>query len=146
LSLGATTALMLSNFLVVPNLSAFLQFNLGYPRESMGCSTWSAGVISFGVMRLCGMLVDRIGSPAVALIGSTLMIGDLVTGILRTPPMIPVMFFFVTFMVAGSFRGVAINTQSSRVPGPSERAGFMSTQSASSTSRRRPGPSSAPNS
>jgi predicted MFS family arabinose efflux permease len=130
LSLGATTALMLSNFLVVPNLSAFLQFNLGYPRESMGVLYMVGGVISFGVMRLCGMLVDRIGSPAVALIGSTLMIGDLVTGILRTPPMIPVMFFFVTFMVAGSFRGVAINTQSSRVPGPSERAGFMSTQSA----------------
>lgn len=130
LSLGATTALMLSNFLVVPNLSAFLQFNLGYPRESMGILYMVGGVISFGVMRLCGMLVDRIGSPAVALIGSTLMIGDLVTGILRTPPMVPVMFFFVTFMVAGSFRGVAINTQSSRVPGPTERAGFMSTQSA----------------
>ncbi|NJL57857.1 hypothetical protein HC928_24045 [bacterium] len=44
------------------------------------------------------MLVDRIGSPAVALIGSTLMIGDLLTGILHTPPMVPVMFFFVTFM------------------------------------------------
>lgn len=130
LSLGATTALMLSNFLVVPNLSAFLQFNLGYPRESMGVLYMVGGVISFGVMRLCGMLVDRIGSPAVALIGSTLMIGDLITGILNTPPMVPVMFFFVTFMVAGSFRGVAINTQSSRVPGPAERAGFMSTQSA----------------
>lgn len=130
LSLGATTALMLSNFLVVPNLSAFLQFNLGYPRESMGVLYMVGGVISFGVMRLCGMLVDRIGSPAVALIGSTLMIGDLITGILNTPPIVPVMFFFVTFMVAGSFRGVAINTQSSRVPGPAERAGFMSTQSA----------------
>lgn len=130
LSLGATTTLMLSNFLVVPNLSAFLQFNLGYPRESLGILYMVGGVVSFGVMRLCGMLVDRIGAPAVALIGSTLMIGDLITGILRVPPLVPVMFFFVTFMVAGSFRGVAINTQSSRVPGPAERAGFMSTQSA----------------
>lgn len=130
LSLGATTALMLSNFLVVPNLSAFLQHNLGYPRESMGLLYMAGGVVSFGVMRLCGILVDRIGPPSVAAIGAGIMIADLATGILRSPPLIPVLLFFVVFMISGSFRGVAMNTQSTRVPGPTERAGFMSTQSA----------------
>lgn len=45
-------------------------------------------------------------------------------------PGLPVVVFFVSMMVAMSFRNVAYNTLTSRVPPPALRARFMSFQSA----------------
>lgn len=127
--LGTWTAMMAS-FLVVPNLSAYLQYNAGYPRESLGILYLVGGVVSFGVMRVVGILVDRFGSARVAAGGTVIFVADLALGFLGPMPLIPVMAVFVGFMIAGSVRGVANNTLSTQVPAPHERARFMSTQSA----------------
>jgi len=46
------------------------------------------------------------------------------------PPPIPVALVFIGFMASTGFRNVALNTLTSRVPLPVERARFMSIQSA----------------
>ena len=129
-SLAGTWTVMMASFLVVPNLSTYLQYNAGYPREGLGLLYLVGGVISFGVMRVVGTLVDRFGSARVAAGGTAIFIADLALGFLGPAPLIPVMVIFVGFMIAGAVRGVANNTLSTRVPAPHERARFMSTQSA----------------
>jgi predicted MFS family arabinose efflux permease len=48
----------------------------------------------------------------------------------RAPPLLPTTLIFVGFMVANAFRQVPINTLTTRVPRPEERARFLSLQSA----------------
>jgi len=87
-------------------------------------------VVSFAVLRAGGRLVDRAGAPTVAALGTVLFLGVLAFGLAWPQPFLPVLFLFAAFMTANSLRNVSATTLSSRVPGPSERARFLSTQSA----------------
>ena len=130
LSLLATATLTAGNFLVIPNLATFLQYNLGYPREHLGLLYLAGGTLSFFAMRLVGALVDRKGAPAVAAVGTAGFLAVMVTGVVHPLAGIPVVVFFAGFMVSSSFRIIALNAQSTRVPLHAERAGFMSMQTA----------------
>jgi predicted MFS family arabinose efflux permease len=130
LALGATVVLFCGGFAVIPNLSAYLQQNLGYPRERLGLLYLVGGIVSFVAMRIGGAVVDRRGSVAVTAAGTTLMVTVLAIGFLPPRPLVPILVVFVGFMLANAIRSVAINTLSSRVPFPTERARFMSAQSA----------------
>jgi predicted MFS family arabinose efflux permease len=129
-SLGGSFVAMMGNFAIIPNLSAYWQFNLGYPRERLGLLYMVGGAITFVTMRLSGVLVDRIGPTRVALGGTLLFALVLVFGFIQPLPWLPVMVVFVTFMAFGTFRIIPMQTLSSRVPRPHERARFMSAQSA----------------
>ena len=128
-ALAATTVATVANFAMIPNLSAYFQFNRGYPRESLGTLYLVGGLISFGTLRLAGWLTDRYGAATVALGGSLWFIAVLLIGFIL-PISAPVIVVFVTFMVSGSFRFVPMQALASRVPAPEERARFMSAQSA----------------
>ncbi len=130
LSLASTGVVFLGGFAVIPNLSAYLQQNLGYPRAGLGVLYLAGGIVSFAAMRVGGALVDRRGPVAVTTFGSVLMMAVLASGFLPARPLVPVMVVFVGFMLANSVRAVALNTLSSKVPFPAERARFMSAQSA----------------
>jgi predicted MFS family arabinose efflux permease len=130
LALAAMGTSMLSGFAIVPNLAAFAQYNLGFPRERLGLAYMIGGVVSFGVLRAGGRLVDRAGAPAVATLGTVLFLGVIVFGLAFPQPWLPVLFLFAAFMTANSLRNVSASTLSSRVPGPAERARFLSAQSA----------------
>jgi predicted MFS family arabinose efflux permease len=129
-SYGMTAAVMMAGFLVIPNISAFLQHNLSYPRSGLGTLYMFGGVASFLALRVAGRLVDRYGSFRVS-IGSALAVaGVMEFGFAHPAPWLPVPVLFVGFMLAMSFRNVAYNTLTSKVPGPAERARFLSFQSA----------------
>jgi predicted MFS family arabinose efflux permease len=130
LSLAGTASSMLSGFAVIPNLAAFVQYNLGFPRERLGLAYMIGGVVSFAVLRAGGRLVDRLGAPAVATAGTALFVAILAFGLAFPPPWLPVLLLFAGFMTANSLRNVSASTLSSRVPGPAERARFLSAQSA----------------
>src|SRR5206468_6026301 len=51
-------------------------------------------------------------------------------GFVQCPPLVPILAVFVGFMLASSFRNVAYNTLTTRVPRTEERARFSSIQSA----------------
>jgi predicted MFS family arabinose efflux permease len=130
LALAASATSMLSGFALVPNLAAFAQFNLGFPRDLLGAAYAIGGVISFVVLRAGGRLVDRAGAPAVATLGTLLFLTVIVFGLAYPQPWLPVLFLFAAFMTANSLRNVSASTLASRVPGPGERARFLSAQSA----------------
>jgi predicted MFS family arabinose efflux permease len=120
---------MLSGFAVVPNLAAFLQYNLGFPRDRLGLAYMIGGFVSFAMLRVGGRLVDRMGAPAVAT-GGTVLFVAILAGLAWPPRWFPVLFLIAAFMTANSLRNVSASTLSSRVPGPAERARFLSAQSA----------------
>jgi predicted MFS family arabinose efflux permease len=130
LSLAGTATAMMAGFSIIPNIAAHLQLNLGYPRARLGLLYMAGGAVTFGTMRLAGRLVDRVGAATVAAGATALFLATLALGFAFPPAGVPVLPLFVCFMVANSTRNVSLNTLATRVPGPGERARFMSAQSA----------------
>jgi predicted MFS family arabinose efflux permease len=130
LALAATAMAVIGNFALIPNLSAYFQFNRGYPRELLGLLYLVGGALSFGTMRLAGYLSDRHGAPSVTSGGTLAFIAVLVLGFIHPVAWLPVLPVFVFYMVTGSFRFVPWQALSSRVPAPAERARYMSAVSA----------------
>jgi len=117
-------------FALIPNISTYVQNNLGYPRAHLGRLYFLGGVATFAVLRVAGPLVDRFGPTRVAAPSSLFTAAVVAAGFLVVPPPVPVALVFIGFMASTGFRNVALNTLTSRVPLPVERARFMSVQSA----------------
>jgi predicted MFS family arabinose efflux permease len=121
---------ILGNFLLVPNLSAYLQINMGFPREHMGLLYLGGGLASLATMRLSGIWTDRSGALRPVLTGSILVSLTLLCGAVLQPPLLPPVLFFSVFMSCNAARWVAVNALASRVPEPSARARYLSAQNA----------------
>jgi predicted MFS family arabinose efflux permease len=121
---------ILGNFLIVPNLSAYLQVNLGYPRERLGLLYMVGGAVTLVTMRLGGAWTDRSGATRPVLVASLVVSLTLLLGAAALPPLIPPLAFFVGFMGGNTMRWVAVNALSTRVPAPSARARYLSAQNA----------------
>lgn len=130
LALWMSATLMMSNFVLIPNISAYVQFNLGYPRERLGLLYLVGGTVSFFMLRLVGRLVDRFGSLRVGAVGTAFNIITVYLGFFAYRPSIPVLAIFISFFIANSTRNVPNSALASKVPSPLERARFMSIQSA----------------
>jgi predicted MFS family arabinose efflux permease len=130
LALSATAVTMMSNFSIVPNIAAHLQYDLGFPRERLGLMYALGGAVAFFVLRVAGRAVDRFGEARVAAAGTGLFLFVLAFGFAYPAAWLPVPALFIGFMGGNSIRSVAMQNVSSRVPAPHERARFMSTQSA----------------
>ena len=130
LSYVSMAIIMMSTFSVVANLSAYVQFNLGYPRDRLELLYLAGGFFSFFAMRLAGRFVDKRGSLPATVVGTVLITAIIGFGFLPEHPVIPVVAIFIGFMVANPTRVVSVNALSSRVPPPEQRARFMSRQSA----------------
>jgi predicted MFS family arabinose efflux permease len=130
LALAGTAVAMVGSFSIISNLSAYVQFNLGYPREQLGLLYMAGGCVSFFSMRLAGWSVDRWGAPSVVSAGTALVVTVIGLGFLGERSLLPVLGIFIGFMLANSTRIVALNALTTRVPPPADRARFMSLQSA----------------
>ncbi|MBI3184548.1 MAG: MFS transporter [Myxococcales bacterium] len=130
LSYLMTALAMSASFMVLPNLSAYLQGNLGYPREGLKWLYFVGGFVSFAAIRVVGALVDRFGSFRVGAVGSLMLVVAMGLFFLEEPVRLPVMVLFLSMMVAMSFRNVPYAALATRVPRPFERARFQSLQSA----------------
>lgn len=128
LLLGATG--FMGNFLVIPSISPYIQFNLGFPREYIGALYMAGGAVTFFAMRVAGWTVDRFGATRVSVVGFAMFATALVVGFVFEPALLPVPAFFVLFFISSAFRMVPNNTVMSRIPRPAERARYMSVQSA----------------
>ena len=122
--------LNLMHFMVVPNLAAFVEFNLHYPRARLGLLFFVGGAANFAAMRLLGAFVDRVGATTVGTLGACLSALVALSAFVPSVPWAPVMVFFVAYMVATSCRTVPFNTLMLTIPAAHERAQFMSLQSA----------------
>ena len=113
------------NFLLIPSLSAYVQFNLDYPRDSLGLLYLIGGAISFFSMRFIGRWNDRFGSFSAVIFAVGLLAVVLASGFLTPVLLIPVIVLFPLFMISNSARHVTVTTLVSKVPRAHERAGFM---------------------
>jgi predicted MFS family arabinose efflux permease len=130
LSLSMTFIVMAAGFVLIPHISAYLLYNLQYPREHLGLLYLAGGSVSFFAMRGVGILVDRFGSARVGAAGAIFIAFVIYLGFMHAPPPVPVMMIFVGFMLGNALRNVAYNTLTSKVPLADERARFSSVQSA----------------
>jgi predicted MFS family arabinose efflux permease len=139
LSYAMTAITMSSGFILIPNISAYVQQNLGFPRERLGLLYLFGGMVSFVSTNAVGRLVDRFGSFRVGSLGALLLAAVLFVGFASYQPgvglpfvpagQLPIYGLFIFFMLAMSFRNVSYNTLTSKVPTVAERARFMSIQS-----------------
>ncbi|MFN0062682.1 MAG: MFS transporter [Myxococcaceae bacterium] len=127
LSYAMTATVMAAGFSVIPNISAFVQGNLGYPRTSLDEAYFVMGLVSFALMPVAGRVVDRLGSAFVGTLGSVVLF--FVLGVGFAWARLPVLALFVAFTVGQVLRNVAYNTLASKVPASEERGRFMSVQS-----------------
>ncbi|WP_437819947.1 MFS transporter [Sorangium sp. So ce1078] len=130
LSYATTATVTVASFLVIPNISAYVQYNLGYPRDRLGLLYFVGGLVSFAAMRAVGPLVDRFGAFQTGSVGAAVLVGILYAGFFSYVPGLPVLGIFIVFMLGMTFRNVSYNTLTSKVPRPAERARFTSMQSA----------------
>lgn len=129
-SYAMTFCLMLGSFIVIPNISAYVLYNVHYPREHLGVLYASGGAVSIIATPFIGRIVDRFGSARVGSVGSLAMTSIIFAGFARFPPLISPLPTFVLFMLSSSLRNVSCNTLTTKVPHPDERASFASVQSA----------------
>jgi predicted MFS family arabinose efflux permease len=129
-SYAMTAIVMASGFIVIPNISAYLQENLDYSRSDIPIMYLVGGAVSLVVTPLVGRLVDRYGSLRVGTIGTSLLLIVLYGAFYHEIHEQPVLPWFIAFFIAMAFRNVAYNTLTSKVPAPEVRARFMSVQSA----------------
>ncbi len=129
LSYLMTALVMMGGFVLIPNISAYLQQNLGYPREKLWLLYCAGGLVSFATLRVAGPLVDRFGAFRVGSVGALLAVVVTYVGFVDYPLWLPVPAIFMGFMLAVGARNVSYNTLTSRVPEPAVRARFMSLQS-----------------
>ena len=129
-SYAMTAVVMGAGFLLIPNLSAYVQGNLGLPRSALWTLYGAGGLVSFVSLRVVGKSVDRFGSFRVGTLGAVLIACAIWVIFIEIPPHPPVLLLFMFFMFALSIRNVSYSTLTSKVPAPVERARFMSFQSA----------------
>jgi len=117
-----------STFLIVPNLAAWLQFNLGVAREAMSFYYMIGGVASVIVLQCGGRLTDKLGALPVTILIAGGIIFLLLDGFMHHPWLPPLVIFtlFMALTATRTITAAAVNTQ---VPQPWERAAFMSLQS-----------------
>ena len=130
LALAATATVMIASFSIIPNLSGYLQYNVGYPRDGLGVLYLAGGSVSFVAVQLMSRFVDRLGATFMAVIGTFFFLIILSVLFVLELRSVPVMLVFVVFMTSMALRGISLNTVASRVPAAHERARFMSLQSA----------------
>jgi predicted MFS family arabinose efflux permease len=131
LALATNGLVMLTAFLVVPNIAPHLLQNLGFPRSRLDLAYMVGGAASFLIMRIAGRGIDRYGAARVSVVGTALMIGVLWFAFIA-PGAIGVggvLAVFVLFMGGMSIRNVSMSSLSTRVPRADQRAGYMSLQS-----------------
>ncbi|MFA5121842.1 MFS transporter [Zavarzinia sp.] len=130
LAFAGVGAANMQAFLIFPSTTAFLQFNLGFPRDDLGLLYMIGGGLSLVGMRLTGRIVDRLGTSRVNVVATIVLALLLFGAFVIMPPPAPMLVLFPCFMLAMSARNVATQTLMTKVPIASERAGFMSLSSA----------------
>ncbi|MBJ6759505.1 MFS transporter [Myxococcaceae bacterium JPH2] len=130
LSYLTTALVMMSAFMLIPNIAPYLLQNLDYPRENLGNIYLAGGVMSFLALRTAGRLVDVYGSFRVGTVGVALGVASIYVGFVDFPRWLPIPVLFMAFMLANGVRNVSYSTLVTKVPEPAVRARFMSLQSA----------------
>ncbi len=129
ISLALAASVMFSGFIVIPNIAAFVQKNLNFPRDQMGVMYFTGGLASLASMQIAGRITDRLGSMLTIWTGTIVVLVALVFGFAAHHAAFTPVVIATLFMTGTSIRAISFNTLTSRIPSPQERGAFMSLQS-----------------
>jgi predicted MFS family arabinose efflux permease len=121
---------MMAGFIVIPNISGYLQLNLGVARDELKYLYFFGGIASFIAMQAGGWLVDKFGSFRTGTFGSLLVGLVVLLGLWMVPPVIPPVALFALFMTGMALRNVSYSTLVTKVPETQVRARYQSLSSA----------------
>lgn len=130
LSYAMTFVTVFGMFAIIPNISAYIQRNLGFPRTDVDDLYLYGGCVAFLTTMGAGFLVDKWGGFVVSLVGTVCAMIVVYFGFVNHHPWLPVSVIFMSFMFSTSLRNVSFRTVSSKVPGANERGRFQSLESA----------------
>ena len=125
-----TAITMMAGFVIIPNISGYLQLNLDYPRGELKLLYLVGGLASLFSMQLAGWMVDRYGSFRTSIFGSAAIGAVVWAGFVEDPPLVTPLVVFVGFMFGMALRNVAYSTLNTKVPEPEARARYQSLSSA----------------
>ena len=129
IALALAASVMFSGFIVIPNIAAFVQKNLNFPRDQMGMMYFTGGLASLVAMQVAGRVTDRLGSQLTIWIGTAIVLVALIFGFADHQPAFTPVVIATLFMTGTSIRAISFNTLTSRIPTQQERGAFMSLQS-----------------
>ena len=130
LSCALITSITLSGALLAPNFSAYLQYNLAFPREQLGMLFMFGALASFIALRTAGRLTDRIGTFKVTAISQIVLIATLSVAYIFPELGVSVWIWFPVLGVSGAIASVSAMTLVTLIPHPNERGTFMSATTA----------------
>lgn len=116
---------MVSSYAIIPNISAYFQLNLGFPRSSLSLLYFVGGIFSLILIQIGGRASDAIGPIPTNILGTLLLVLFLYDGFMH-PPISTLLIIFIMFMGMVCFRNISATTEASKLPEPHERAAFMS--------------------
>ncbi|MHB0763870.1 MFS transporter [Stutzerimonas sp. NM35] len=126
-ALAITALQMFGHFLLVPHFANYFQFNLDFPRSSLGLLYFLGGLASLAAMRLGGGWIDRGGAVTVVLVSSGGL--ALVTALgFATSLGVSLYIIFTLFMALSAVRSNSTMTIAAGIPQPHQRAAFMAFQ------------------
>lgn len=127
-SWGYSAFAVIGAFLIVPNVSAHVQYNMNFPRDELSMLYLAGGGISYFAMRYAGLLVDKTNATLVSIGSTFIFVVTIYMGCMQYQHF-SAYALYIGFMVANTARNVAGQALSSKVPLPSERASYLSIQS-----------------
>jgi predicted MFS family arabinose efflux permease len=116
----------IGNFVVIPFISPYLQFNLGFPRHSLALLYLIGGLVSIAGVQVAGRLADTRGEHPTFAGGSVVLSMSLALGVLVD--VLPAAAFYIALTGALTFRAVPLASLASKIPPPDERARAMAVQ------------------
>jgi len=112
-------------FMLIPNISAYIQYNLNYAREDLIWLYLAGGAVSFLASQFAGYAIDRWSTLTVTLISSCISLFSIYNGFVIHPIEFPVIIIFTLYMTGNAMSAVARTSCVSHIPTAEERAGFM---------------------
>ena len=119
---------MFGHSLLIPHFSTFFQFNLEFPRASIGTLFFCGGLASLLSMRVTGIYIDKGQAAGVVLLTSLALAAITLIGF-AAPLDWSLYLIFTLFMAFSSARTSSSMIVMSAIPAPHQRAAFMSFQS-----------------
>lgn len=112
-------------FMLIPNISGYIQYNLNYSREDLTWLYLAGGAVSFLASQFAGYAIDRWGTLMVTFMSSLISLFSIYNGFVAYPLELPVLVIFTLYMMGNSMSAVARTSCVSHIPSSEERAGFM---------------------
>lgn len=117
---------MVAAHMIIPNLSAYVLFNMDYPRKYLGLLYVGGGISTMGVVMVVGKLIDRTRPSIAGLLGAFFLMLCMYGGMLHHPGWFSPVVLYIIFTMGTLTRNITTQTLVAKIPTAHERAGFMS--------------------